>query len=70
MNLVLASHEWERLPLATRLAVKHPKGLVLLTMPEDVNTYNCYVLLGYEPKTSRVNRKHARCVPRGRGGRL
>jgi uncharacterized SAM-binding protein YcdF (DUF218 family) len=38
----LASHEWERLPLATRLAVKHPNALVLLTLPEDVNTYNCY----------------------------
>ena len=38
----LASHEWERLPLATRLAVKNPNALVLLTLPEDVNIYNCY----------------------------
>jgi uncharacterized SAM-binding protein YcdF (DUF218 family) len=38
----LASHEWERLPLAARLAREHPQAMVLLTVPERVTPYNCH----------------------------
>jgi uncharacterized SAM-binding protein YcdF (DUF218 family) len=38
----LASHEWERLPVAARLAAGTPGALVLLTRPERVTPYNCH----------------------------
>jgi len=38
----LASHEWERLPLAARLATAYPTALLLLTVPEQVTPYNCH----------------------------
>lgn len=38
----LASHEWERLPLAARLAAVNPDAIVVLTEPEDVNQFNCH----------------------------
>jgi uncharacterized SAM-binding protein YcdF (DUF218 family) len=38
----LASHEWERLPLAITLAQQHPEARLLLTLPEHVNGKNCY----------------------------
>ena len=38
----LASHEWERLPAAARLAREHPRAMVLLTIPERVTPYNCH----------------------------
>lgn len=40
--LMLASHEWERLPAAAALAKKHPDALVLLTVPRVVTPYNCH----------------------------
>ena len=38
----LASHEWERLPLTAKLAVEHPRALVLITLPKVVTTYSCH----------------------------
>jgi len=38
----LASHEWERLPAAAALARRYPHALVVLTLPQSVNGYNCY----------------------------
>lgn len=38
----LASHEWERLPVAARLALETPKAVVLLTEPVTPNYYNCF----------------------------
>ncbi len=38
----LASHEWERLPVAARLAAEAPGALILLTHPEFVTPYNCH----------------------------
>ncbi|HUE89000.1 MAG TPA: YdcF family protein [Vicinamibacterales bacterium] len=40
--LSLGSHEWERLPVAARLARKHPAALVLLTEPPIVTPFNCH----------------------------
>lgn len=40
--LSLASHEWERLPLAVRLAREHPGAVVLLTEPREVTEFNCH----------------------------
>jgi uncharacterized SAM-binding protein YcdF (DUF218 family) len=38
----LASHEWERLPAVAALARRYPRALVLLTLPQVVNPYNCH----------------------------
>jgi uncharacterized SAM-binding protein YcdF (DUF218 family) len=38
----LASHEWERLPTAARLAAAAPEALVLLTRPPHPNIFNCH----------------------------
>jgi uncharacterized SAM-binding protein YcdF (DUF218 family) len=38
----LASHDWERLPEAARLAERFPGALVLLTRPDHVTPYNCH----------------------------
>lgn len=38
----LASHEWERLPAAARLAREQPQAMVILTVPERVTPYNCH----------------------------
>lgn len=38
----LASHEWERLPLAGQLARKNPEARVVLTLPPEVTEHNCY----------------------------
>jgi uncharacterized SAM-binding protein YcdF (DUF218 family) len=38
----LASHEWERLPVAARLALKYPNAQILLTEPPVVSRRNCY----------------------------
>jgi uncharacterized SAM-binding protein YcdF (DUF218 family) len=38
----LASHEWERLPEATRLARRYPDARVVLTLPPVINEYNCH----------------------------
>jgi uncharacterized SAM-binding protein YcdF (DUF218 family) len=41
--VMLASHEWERLPAAAALARQHPDALVLLTVPIVVTQYNCHL---------------------------
>ena len=38
----LASHEWERLPETANVAARNPDAIVLLTLPEQVNQYNCH----------------------------
>jgi hypothetical protein len=38
----LASHEWERLPVAADLAKRFPDALVLLTLPTQVGLHNCH----------------------------
>jgi len=38
----LASHEWERLPAAARLARENPAASIILTLPEPVTIYNCH----------------------------
>ncbi len=40
--VVLASHEWERLPVAAELARQYPAAHVLLTQPAEVTDHNCY----------------------------
>lgn len=40
--VVLASHEWERLPEAARLARRDPRVTVLLTQPVRPNIHNCF----------------------------
>ncbi|MGE0593021.1 MAG: YdcF family protein [Vicinamibacterales bacterium] len=38
----LSSHEWERLPLTAELAHRYPEAIVILTVPETVNEFNCH----------------------------
>ena len=38
----LASHEWERLPEAAKLAREYPAAVVLLTVPLHVTEQNCH----------------------------
>jgi uncharacterized SAM-binding protein YcdF (DUF218 family) len=40
--VVLASHEWERLPVAAELARQYPAARVLLTVPAEVTEHNCH----------------------------
>jgi uncharacterized SAM-binding protein YcdF (DUF218 family) len=40
--IVLASHEWERLPVAAGLAKATPEAVVLLTTPATITRYNCH----------------------------
>ena len=37
----LGSHEWERLPVAAKLARQYPSSLVVLTIPDKITKYNC-----------------------------
>jgi uncharacterized SAM-binding protein YcdF (DUF218 family) len=41
--LVLGSHEWERLPLAARIAATQPAAVVLLTQPSRPTASNCHL---------------------------
>jgi len=40
--IALGSHEWERLPVAARLARGNPRAVVMLTTPVRVTNKNCY----------------------------
>ena len=40
--VVLASHEWERLPVAAELGRRYPAAQVLLTLPVEVTEHNCH----------------------------
>ena len=44
--VTLASHEWERLPMAARLAARYPDASLLLTLPQEVNEFNCHDCAG------------------------
>ena len=41
--VMLASHEWERLPAAAALAREYPSSVVLLTTPIVVTRFNCHL---------------------------
>jgi len=41
--VMLASHEWERLPAAAEIARGFPRSVVLLTIPVKLNKYNCHL---------------------------
>lgn len=40
--LSLASHEWERLPAAARLAARYPGARVVITVPPVISEVNCH----------------------------
>lgn len=44
--MVLASHEWERLPAAAALAKAHPAALVFLSAPRTPTIHNCHDCAG------------------------
>ena len=44
--VVLASHEWERLPVAAQLGRRFPSARVLLTVPAEVTGHNCHDCAG------------------------
>jgi uncharacterized SAM-binding protein YcdF (DUF218 family) len=46
--LMLASHEWERLPVTADLAQRHPDSVVLLSQPVRPTPENCH-LCGERP---------------------
>ena len=56
----LASHEWERLPAAARLARRYPDAVVLLTQPAAVTRFNCHDC------GNRVHRLELAGIPPGR----
>lgn len=41
--IMLASHEWERLPTTAALARQYPSAIVLLTVPSVVTVFNCHL---------------------------
>ncbi len=40
--LSLASHEWERLPDAARFGHQYPNARIVLSVPKQINQYNCH----------------------------
>jgi uncharacterized SAM-binding protein YcdF (DUF218 family) len=58
--VVLASHEWERLPVAADIARQYPAARVVLTQPAEVTEHNCFDC------STRVNRLTAAGVNRDR----
>lgn len=60
--LVLASHEYERLPRAWQLAVEHPRATVVLSSPAVPTPFNCQAcahrvgwLVGWGVPRSRIH---------------
>lgn len=47
--VVLASHEWERLPAAADLARQHPESAVVLTVSREFSDLSCH-LCGERPR--------------------
>jgi uncharacterized SAM-binding protein YcdF (DUF218 family) len=41
--VMLASHEWERIPAAAEMARRFPASVVLLTIPAQVTRFNCHL---------------------------
>jgi hypothetical protein len=68
--VTLASHEWERLPAATDIATKNPHALLLLTLPQMPNEYNCYDCGGRIGRLERagVAKDRIRVLPLTSGG--
>ena len=52
--LSLASHEWERLPAAARLAIANPSALLLLTLPQPASEFNCHDCSGRVARLERL----------------
>jgi len=52
--LSLASHEWERLPAAARLASANPSAMVLLTLPQPATEFNCHDCSGRVGRLKRL----------------
>jgi uncharacterized SAM-binding protein YcdF (DUF218 family) len=40
--IMLASHEWERLPATAAAARRHPNAVVLITVPREPSYWNCF----------------------------
>ena len=51
----LASHEWERLPDAARLAKDAPSAVVLLTLPQPATPFNCHDCNGRVSRLEHLN---------------
>jgi uncharacterized SAM-binding protein YcdF (DUF218 family) len=64
--VMLASHEWERLPAAAALARQHPNALVLLTVPRVITKYNCHLCQDRPAwlEAEGVDRSRIRLLPR------
>jgi uncharacterized SAM-binding protein YcdF (DUF218 family) len=66
----LASHEWERLPAAAEWATRYPTALVLLTVPQVINEFNCHDC-AHRParlKAAGVDASRVRLLPLTEGG--
>ena len=66
----LASHEWERLPAAVRLARRFPRASVILTLPVPATKFNCH---DCENRLERlqhagIDRARVKVLPLRRGG--
>jgi uncharacterized SAM-binding protein YcdF (DUF218 family) len=66
----LASHEWERLPTAAALARQHPGAVVVLTLPQQVNEYNCHDCANRTERLMHagVEKNRIQILPLTRGG--
>lgn len=66
----LASHEWERLPAAAALAARFPRAVVVLTLPERVNKFNCHDCANrvHRLELAGVTTDRVRVVPLREGG--
>jgi hypothetical protein len=64
--IMLASHEWERLPAAAALARRHRGAIVMLTFPVVVTVYNCHMCGERAERLVEegVERKRIRYLPR------
>jgi uncharacterized SAM-binding protein YcdF (DUF218 family) len=63
--LSLASHEWERLPAAARLASANPSAALLLTLPQPVTPFNCHDCGGRVNRLRRlgISERRVRILP-------
>jgi uncharacterized SAM-binding protein YcdF (DUF218 family) len=66
----LASHEWERLPVAAAAARRYPQATVILTLPATVSRYNCHDCAHRVERlvAAGVSAARVRIVPLGSGG--
>jgi uncharacterized SAM-binding protein YcdF (DUF218 family) len=61
----LASHEWERLPVAAAVARRYPAATIVLTLPQPVSDVNCHDCGRRVDRLARdgVDRARVRVVP-------